>query len=140
MKILFYPKLAFNGIKKNKRLYIPYLLTCSVMVMMMYITLYLARSESIANTPRGAWAQLCLWLGIIVISLFSLLFLFYSFSVLIKNRSREFGLYNVLGMNKRNIARILLWRAYTRLSPLFCADFLQAYSCHDLHSFVCISL
>ncbi|MBS7398145.1 MAG: ABC transporter permease, partial [Ruminiclostridium sp.] len=102
MKILFYPKLAFNGIKKNKRLYFPYLLTCSVMVMMMYITLYLARSESIANTPRGAWAQLCLWLGIIVISLFSLLFLFYSFSVLIKNRSRAFGLYNVLGMNKRN--------------------------------------
>ena len=124
MKILFYPKLAFNGIKKNKRLYFPYLLTCSVMVMMMYITLYLARSESIANTPRGAWAQLCLWLGIIVISLFSLLFLFYSFSVLIKNRSREFGLYNVLGMNKRNIARILLWESiYTLITSILCGLF-----------------
>jgi len=124
MKILFYPKLAFNGIKKNKRLYFPYLLTCSVMVMMMYITLYLARSESIANTPRGAWAQLCLGLGVIVISLFSLLFLFYSFSVLIKNRSREFGLYNVLGMNKRNIARIMLWESiYTLLISLLCGLF-----------------
>lgn len=124
MKILFYPKLAFNGIKKNKRLYFPYLLTCSVMVMMMYITLYLARSESIANTPRGAWAQLCLWLGVIVISLFSLLFLFYSFSVLIKNRSREFGLYNVLGMNKRNIARIMLWESiYTIITSLLCGLF-----------------
>ena len=124
MKILFYPKLAFNEKKKNKRLYFPYLLTCSVMVMMMYITLYLARSESIANTPRGAWAQLCLWLGIIVISLFSLLFLFYSFSVLIKNRSREFGLYNVLGMNKRNIARILLWESiYTLITSILCGLF-----------------
>ena len=45
MKTLFYPKLAVNGMKKNKRLYLPYILTLVAMVMMMYITAYLARSE-----------------------------------------------------------------------------------------------
>lgn len=107
MKTLFYPRLAANGIKKNKRLYLPYILTCVAMVMMMYITTYLARSESIANTNRGVYAQWCLWLGIIVMTIFSTVFLFYSYSVLIKNRGKEFGMYNILGMNKRNIARIL---------------------------------
>lgn len=108
MKTLFYPKLALNGIKNNKRLYLPYTVTSIAMVIMMYITTYLARSESIANTSRGVYAQWCLWLGIIVMSVFSLIFLFYSYSVLIKNRGKEFGIYNILGMNKRNIARILI--------------------------------
>ena len=94
MKTLFYPKLAVNGMKKNKRLYLPYILTLVAMVMMMYITAYLARSENIANTNRGVYAQWCLWLGIIVIGIFSLIFLFYSYFVLIKNRGKEFGLYN----------------------------------------------
>ena len=67
MKTLFYPKLAVNGMKKNKRLYLPYILTLVAMVMMLYITAYLARSENIANTNRGVYAQWCLWLGIIVI-------------------------------------------------------------------------
>ena len=102
MKTLFYPKLAVNDMKKNKRLYLPYILTLVAMVMMMYITAYLARSENIANTNRGVYAQWCLWLGIIVIGIFSLIFLFYSYFVLIKNRGKEFGLYNILGMNKRN--------------------------------------
>ena len=53
MKTLFYPKLAVNGMKKNKRLYLPYILTLVAMVMMMYITAYLARSENIANTNRA---------------------------------------------------------------------------------------
>ena len=121
MKTLFYPKLAVNGMKKNKRLYLPYILTLVAMVMMMYITTYLARSENIANTSRGVYAQWCLWLGIIVIGIFSLIFLFYSYFVLIKNRGKEFGLYNILGMNKRNIARILLYESlFTLIISLLC--------------------
>lgn len=121
MKTLFYPKLAVNGMKKNKRLYLPYILTLVAMVMMMYITTYLARSENIANTSRGVYAQWCLWLGIIVIGIFSLIFLFYSYFVLIKNRGKEFGLYNILGMNKRNIARILLCESlFTLIISLLC--------------------
>lgn len=137
MKTLFYPKLAVNGMKKNKRLYLPYILTLVAMVMMMYITAYLARSENIANTNRGVYAQWCLWLGIIVIGIFSLIFLFYSYFVLIKNRGKEFGLYNILGMNKRNIARILLCESLSRLSYRFFADLPQEYSCHALLSCVC---
>lgn len=48
-------------------------------------------------------------LGCAVIGIFSLLFLFYTHSFLIKQRYREFGLYNILGMNKWNISRLMLW-------------------------------
>lgn len=53
MKTLFYPKLAVNGMKKNKRLYLPYILTLVAMVMMMYITAYLARSENIETQTEA---------------------------------------------------------------------------------------
>ena len=48
MKAGFYPKLALDGIRKNKRLYLPYLLTCIGMVAMYYIVLFLiwARGSS----------------------------------------------------------------------------------------------
>ena len=52
-------------------------------------------------------------LGVWVLALFSLLFLFYSHSFLMRRRKREFGLYNVLGMGKRNIGRVLLWETLT---------------------------
>lgn len=137
MKTLFYPKLAVNGMKKNKRLYLPYILTLVAMVMMMYITAYLARSENIANTNRGVYAQWCLWLGIIVIGIFSLIFLFYSYFVLIKNRGKEFGLYNILGMNKRTLHAYSFAKAFSRLLYRFFADLPQGYSCHASLSCVC---
>ncbi len=116
---LFYPKLAATGIKKNKRLYLPFLITCAAMTMMLYIMLYLARNETLAAKRMGLYTQLCLQLGIIVITIFSVIFLFYSYSVIIKNRGREFGLYNILGMNKRNIALVLIWESiYTAVFSL----------------------
>lgn len=53
-----------------------------------------------------------LTLGCIVIAVFSLLFLFYTNSFIIKQRYREFGLYNVLGMDKWNISKIMVWETF----------------------------
>ena len=50
-------------------------------------------------------------LGCLVVLLFSLIFLFYTYSFLNRRRAREFGLYNVLGMGRRNISRIVLWES-----------------------------
>ena len=50
-------------------------------------------------------------LGCLVVLLFSLIFLFYTYSFLNRRRAREFGLYNVLGMGKRNLSRIVLWES-----------------------------
>lgn len=109
MKLGFYPKLAWDGIRKNKRLYLPYILTCIGMVMMHYIVSFLATSPGVHNMPGSATICMILQFGSQVIAFFALLFLFYSNSFLMRRRKKEFGLYNMLGMNKRNIGRILLW-------------------------------
>lgn len=109
MKFGFYPRLAANGIKKNGKLYFPYLLTCISMVMMYYIISYLSVSEHIINMRGGRTLTSILSLGKIVILVFSLIFLFYTNSFLLRKRKKEFGLYNILGMGKTNIVRIVTW-------------------------------
>lgn len=109
MKAGFYPKLAAEGIRKNKQLYLPYLLTGSVMVMMYYILSFLSSSELLGHLKGGSVLQVLLPLGSGVIAVFSLIFIFYSNSFLLRKRSREFGLYNILGMDKWNLGRIMLW-------------------------------
>ena len=101
-------KLAFDGIKKNKRLYIPYIMTGTIVIMMFYILLYIANSKTLAYMPASTFLALVLPLGIIVIFVFSLIFLFYTNSFLIKQRYKEFGLYSILGMNKTNINILML--------------------------------
>lgn len=112
MRFAFYPKLAWEGIRKNKRLYFPYILSGSVMVMMYYILSYLIESPSLAHMPGGAVLITVLLLGCVVIAVFSILFLFYTNSFLIRQRYREFGLYNILGMDKRNIRKIMVWETF----------------------------
>ena len=109
MKTGFYPKLAFDGIRKNRRMYVPFICTCIGMVMMFYIISYLHYSDSVAAMRGGAIVQTMLNLGTITVGIFSCIFLFYTNSFLIRRRKKEFGLYHILGMGKRNIARILFW-------------------------------
>ena len=109
MRAGFYPKIAWDGIRKNKRLYFPYILTGGVMVMMYYILSFLIESPALAQMTGGSVLMSMLPLGCGVIAVFSLLFLFYTNSFLIKQRYREFGLYNILGMDKHNISKIMVW-------------------------------
>lgn len=109
MKFGFYPKLALTGMGKNKKIYLPYFFTCSSMITVFYIVCFLSSSETIHSMPAGAPLQSVLSLGIGVIGFFSCIFLFYTNSFLIRRRKKEFGLYNILGMGKRNLARILIW-------------------------------
>ena len=105
----FYPRLAWTGMKQNRRLYLPYLLTCTGITAMFYILMGLSVSSVLPQMSGGRSTALIMSLGSVVIAFFALIFLFYTHSFLIRRRSREFGLYNVLGMGKGNIARILLW-------------------------------
>ena len=112
MKTALYPRLAWDGLRKNKRLFTPYLLTCICMVMMFYILSFLGSPETCALLPRGSnTTGKILNLGSFVIFVFSAIFLYYTNSFLVRRREREFGLYNVLGMNKRNLARIVTWES-----------------------------
>lgn len=103
-----YPKLALSSFRKNGRLYLPYLLTCAGMVMMCYIVRYLADLPALKTVRGGAVVKSSLGMGTFIIALFSLLFLFYTNSFLMRRRKMEFGLYNILGLSKGNLSMLLL--------------------------------
>lgn len=109
MKTGFYPKLALDGIRKNRRMYLPYILTCIGMVMMHYIVSFMGHSDTFTNIPGAMTARSMLELGIGIINVFAGIFLFYTNSFLLRHRKKEFGLYHILGMGKRNIGYILFW-------------------------------
>lgn len=109
MKLLFYPRLAWTGIRKNRRLYRPYLLTCIGVVMMEYIICFLKGSEAVLGMRGASMITSIMSLGVFVIAVFALIFLFYTNSFLMRRRKKEFGLYSILGMSRRNLGRILLW-------------------------------
>ncbi len=111
MKRGFYPRLAWSGMRKNSKLYLPYTLACIGMTAMFYILMHLADSPALKLIPSSASVTMTLSLGSFVMGVFSLLFLFYTNSFLVRRRFKEFGLYNVLGMNKGNISRVLAWEA-----------------------------
>lgn len=108
----FYPKLAFQGIKKNGKIYIPYILTCIGMVMMYYIICFLSANQSVASMKGGSAVQEMLHYGGFIIAVFAVIFLFYTNSFINRRRKKEFGLYNILGMDKMNIAKILVWETF----------------------------
>ena len=105
-----YRHLAWDGIRKNSRLYVPYLLTGAGAVSFFYILVALARLPE-GTLPGSGSVQVILNLGSFVLWVFSLLLLFYTHSFLIRRRNREFALYNVLGMGKGDISRILCWES-----------------------------
>lgn len=108
-KIFLYPRLAATGVRKNSRTYLPYILTCAGMIMMYYIVAFLGKDKFVAAMRGGEIMQVMLGLGSGVMIVFAAIFLFYTNSFLIRGRKKEFGLYNILGMGKINIARILIW-------------------------------
>ena len=107
MKLYF--RLAAGGIRRNSRLYVPYIMTCSLMVMMYYITDALSGDEMLSAMRGGYIMHELIVIGKVVMALFAAIFLFYTNSFLIKSRMREFGLYNILGMGKNGIARVMTW-------------------------------
>lgn len=104
---MMYPRLAFDNIRKNARTYIPYILTCSFAVAMFYIMKSLSLNEGIENVQGGNTIAYILNLGTYIIAIFVCIFLFYTNSFLMKNRKKEFGLFNILGMEKRHISKII---------------------------------
>ena len=119
MKLGFYPRLAWNGIGKNKRLFVPYILATAGTAAVFYILFFLASSNFFDNMRGGSSTKMVLSFGVFVIVAFALLFLFYCNSFLVGRRYKEFGLYSILGMNKHNISRILAWETlFTALLSL----------------------
>lgn len=103
----FYHKLAANNIKKNKRVYIPYILAGIFTTMMYYMLNSISLNEGLDHMSGGASLKIILNLGCWVIGIFAVIFLFYTNRFLMKQRQKEIGLLNILGMNKGHIGKML---------------------------------
>ena len=106
MNRFFYGRLAFSNLKKNAKLYLPYVLAVIGTSAMYYIMGAIFRDEGIKEMPGSDNLELILGLGCGVIGIFAVIFLFYTNSFLMKRRKKEFGLFNILGMEKRHIGKI----------------------------------
>ena len=109
MNKFFYPKLAASGLNKNRRLYIPYLLTCMFTVAMFYIVKSLSLNPGLSDMVGDTTMTFTMDFGCVVIGLFALIFLFYTNSFLMKQRKKEFGLFHILGMEKHHLYHLLAW-------------------------------
>ena len=100
-------KLALSNLRRNKRTTIPFMLTSALCTLMLYLVISLENSAVVSESFGGAQMQMMLGFGELVIVLFTVIFLFYTNSFLMKQRKREFGLFNILGLAKKDIAMVL---------------------------------
>lgn len=101
-----YLRLAAGNIKNNRRFYFPFLFTAILTVACFFIMMSTSQSPTL---PGGETTRIIMYLGDIIVALFSVIFLYYTNSFLIKRRKKELGLYNILGLEKRHIAKVLAW-------------------------------
>ncbi len=111
-----FPKLAVQNIVLSRRFYFPYLLTIIGTAAAFYDIAAIAYDEGMRQLRGAEYVAVFSSIGVFIVAVFAAIFLFYTNSFLMKRRSKELGLYNILGMGKRHIALILLWESlYTAL-------------------------
>ncbi|HEM6089211.1 TPA: FtsX-like permease family protein [Streptococcus suis] len=100
---MFYLKLAGQNIRKSMGVFAPFVLASLVLFTLICSMFLLMLSPVMKTMGSGA---ISIGLGVIVLTIFSVIMEIYSFNFLMKQRAREFGLYNMLGMNKKKVALI----------------------------------
>lgn len=118
MSRFFYIRMALTNLKKNRQTYFPYLLTCILTICMFFIFQVLAYNDGLNHMGGGKDMAVILGTGSYIIGIFAVIFLYYTNSFLIKQRKKELGLYCILGLEKKHVARILAWE--TIMTYLFC--------------------
>lgn len=108
----FYLKLAWSNVKRNRLTYVPYLLATALISGVFMLIVGLINSPTLNNLPSGQTATDVFRFGIIVFAVFAVFFMLYINNFLVNRRKREFGLYGVLGLDKRHISRVLLWENF----------------------------
>ncbi len=107
----FYAKLAAENVHKNRRLYIPQMLTGAGLIAVFYILLTICKDEELANVRGGSYLPTIMQLGIVIMAFLSVILILYTNSFLMKQRKREYGLYHVLGMEKKHVGRVMMFES-----------------------------
>jgi len=107
-----YLKLAWSNLKNSRQFYLPYVIAGMLSAMMFYTMCAIQGNEGLSKMRGGASVQMVLFFGVIVVGVFVSIFLFYTNSFIMKRRKKELGIYNILGMEKIHIAKIMAWETF----------------------------
>lgn len=105
---MFYLKLASTNLKKNHRGYLPFLISMLFLVAINTMTQVIVNNEGMRALPGGDSASSMFGLG----HIFTVIFSFYTNSFLLKQRKKELGLYNILGLGKRELYQLMIWESF----------------------------
>ena len=107
-----YLKLAWSNLKNSRQFYLPYVIAGMLSAMMFYTMCAIQGNEGLSKMRGGTSVQMVLFFGVIVVGVFVSIFLFYTNSFIMKRRKKELGIYNILGMGKIHIAKIMAWETF----------------------------
>lgn len=116
MKNALFPKLAAQNLRKNSSVTLPYFITCILTTAVYYDIRSLSLNPGMDQMLGANTLSQMLELGSYVAFLFSVVFLLYTNSFLVKRRRKEFGMYNILGMEKRHLVKVLFWETLCLLA------------------------
>ena len=103
-----YFKLAFTNIKNNRVMFLPYVITCIVIIALFYTINSLVNAKSLTSISGGNFTIDVMKFGSLMFTVLSLFFLIYTNSFIFKRRKKEFGLYHLLGLEKKHIKKLLM--------------------------------
>lgn len=131
MKRLYF-RLAVTNLKNNRQFYLPYLLAGMVSTMMFYIMRAIQGSTGIASMRGAGTLSIVLTMGLVIVGICACIFLFYTNSFVMKRRKKELGVYNILGMEKRHIAKVMVWESVILYLFSVCGGLLFGIMFHKL--------
>lgn len=106
---MYYIKLALNNLRKNHRAYLPFLISMIFLVAVTTMTQVIVNNPGMSKLPDSYSALIMFRLGNFILMIFSVIFSIYTNSFLLKQRKKEIGLYNVLGLGKRELYTLMFW-------------------------------
>ena len=110
-KLKFLPAMALRSVISNGNVYYPYLAAGIFSVFTYFVFASILQNDLIKTLPKSAYAWMMLSIGKGLLAFILICFLVYANSFLVKRRQREFGLYNILGLEKKHIGSMLLFEA-----------------------------
>ncbi|GAY75409.1 ABC transporter permease protein [Sporolactobacillus inulinus] len=106
---MFYVKLAGRNIRQSMSNFLPFALSSVVMFLMNLMLATILLSPSLKKLQGWGNFAMLLSLGLIVLTIFATIFMIYSYRFLLKRRTKEFGLYNILGLKNGRLSVFLYW-------------------------------
>lgn len=131
MKQLYF-RLAVTNLKNNRQFYLPYLLAGMVSAMMFYIMRAIQGSRGIKSMRGAGTLSIVLTMGLVIVGICACIFLFYTNSFVMKRRKKELGVYNILGMEKRHIAKVMAWESVILYLLSVCGGLVTGIVFHKL--------